>query len=542
MQNPPADLPDNIAELKAIIARQADDFMVVQRSLADELTASRQELAAARSGLQVKALEIEKLKLQIARLRKMAFGKSSEKIHREIAQLELSLEELESEVPADLDDTTDQNHDDASSPVDDETAKPEKRKRRALPDHLPREDVRHEPQGDCRQCGGSLKQVGEDVTEILDYVPGHFKVIRHVRPALSCRSCESMVQLPMPSLPVERGMPSANLLAHVLVSKYADHLPLYRQSGIYARDGMELPRSLLANWVGKCSTLMQPLIGAVERHVLAGSHIHADDTPVPVLDPGRGKTKQGRLWIYLRDERPHGSDIPPAALYRYTPDRKGLHPQTVLKNFTGHLHADGYAGFNKLYGSGNQPVREVACWAHVRRKIHDVYEKTGSKLAKDALDHIGRLFDIERQIMNKPPDDRLAVRQVHSLRQLAETKTCFEHSLRRIPGKSDLAGAFRYALTRWDALICYAYDGRCEISNNAAERAIRPLAIGRRNWMFAGSDAGGDRAAAIYSLIETAKMQELDPRKYLAVVLDRIADHPINKIDELLPWNIDLLA
>jgi transposase len=371
MQNPPADLPDNIAELKAIIARQADEFMAVRHSLADELTASRQELAAARSGLQLRALEIEKLKLTIARLRKMAFGKSSEKIHREIAQLELSLEELESEVPTDFDD-------DAGSPVNDEMAKPEKRKRRALPDHLPREEVRHEPQGNCAQCGGTLKQVGEDVTEILDYVPGHFKVIRHVRPALSCRSCESMVQSPMPSLPIERGMPSANLLAHVLVSKYADHLPLYRQSGIYARDGMELPRSLLANWVGKCANLMQPLIDAIERHVLAGSHLHADDTPVPVLDPGRGKTRQGRLWIYLRDERPHGSDMPPAALYRYSPDRKGLYPQTVLKDFTGHLHADGYAGFNKLYGPGNQLVREVACWAHVRHKIYDVYEKTVS--------------------------------------------------------------------------------------------------------------------------------------------------------------------
>ena len=537
MQNPPADLPDSIEELKAIIVRQADAFMVARQ----ELSSARSELSAAKSGLQLKALEIEKLKLTIARLRKVAFGKSSEKIHREIAQLELSLEELESEASGD-DDPIALDHPDASASITGETSLPEKRKRRALPDHLPREEVRHEPQGDCTQCGGTLKQVGEDITEILDYVPGHFKVIRHVRPSLSCRSCESMVQRPMPSLPVERGMPSAHLLAHVLVSKYADHLPLYRQSGIYARDGMELPRSLLANWVGKCSSLMQPLIDAIERHVLAGSYLHADDTPVPVLDPGRGKTRQGRLWIYLRDERPHGSDIPPAALYRYSPDRKGLHPQTVLKDFTGHLHADGYAGFNKLYGPGNQPVREVACWAHVRRKIHDVYEKTGSKLAKEALDHIGHLFDIERQIINKPPDDRLAVRQAHSLKQLDETKTCFEHSLRRIPGKSDLAGAFRYALTRWDALTCYAYDGRCEISNNAAERAIRPLAVGRRNWLFAGSDTGGDRAAAIYSLIETAKMQELDPRKYLAVALDRIADHPINRIDDLLPWNIDFQA
>ena len=302
MQTPPADLPDNIAELKAIIARQADEFMAVQS-----------ELSAAKSGLQVKALEIEKLKLTLSRLRKMAFGKSSEKIHREIAQLELSLEELESEVPADLDDTADPDHDDACSPVATETAKPEKRKRRAIPDHLPREEVRHEPQSDCRQCGGSLKQVGEDITEILDYVPGHFKVIRHVRPALSCRTCEGMVQLPMPSLPIERGMPSANLLAHVLVSKYADHLPLYRQSGIYAREGMELPRSLLASWVGKCSSLMAPLIDAVERHVLTGSHIHADDTPVPVLDPGRGKPgRVGYGFIFAMK-------APMAATYRQPP-------------------------------------------------------------------------------------------------------------------------------------------------------------------------------------------------------------------------------
>lgn len=534
MQKPPSDLPDDIAELKAIIARQADDFMAAQ-----------QELSAAKSGLQVKTLEIEKLKVQIARLRKAAFGKSSEKIHREIAQLELSLEELESDAPAGMDDDPGPDDDDAGSPVDGEAAKPVRRKRRALPEHLPREAVRHDPEGDCAQCGGSLKQVGEDVTEILDYMPGHFKVIRHVRPSLSCRACESMVQKPMPSLPVARGMPSANLLAHVLVSKYGDHLPLYRQSDIYARDGMELPRSLLAGWVGKCSSLMQPLVDAVERHVLAGSHIHADDTPVPVLDPGRGKTRQGRLWVYLRDERPHGGDAPPATLYRYTPDRKGLHPQTVLKDFAGHLHADGYSGFNKLYEAAipdGARIWEVACWAHVRRKVHDVHQATGSKLAGEALDHIGLLFDIEREIRHRPPDERLAVRQARSLPQLDKTKAFFEGALCKIPGKSALAAALRYALSRWAALTRYAHDGKCEISNNAAERAIRPLAIGRKNWLFAGSDAGGDRAAAIYSLIETAKMQNLDPRRYLAAVLDRIADHPINRIDELLPWNIDCQA
>ncbi|WP_413207754.1 IS66 family transposase [Rhodospirillum sp. A1_3_36] len=512
MLESPSDLPDDIASLRAIIAAQAAE-------------------------LKDRTLEVERLKIQLARLKRMAFGRSSEKITRDIEQLELALEDLEAEAA----DASPEEEAGSTAPETDGETVPAKtrRPRRVLPEDLPREEIRHEPDGTCAQCGGAMRQVSEDVTEILDYVPGHFRVIRHVRPALSCRTCESMVQAPMPSLPVYRGLPSPGLLAQVLVSKYCDHLPLYRQSQIHAREGLTLERSLLAGWVGQSASLMAPLVDAIGRHVLAGDHIHADDTPIPVLAPGTGKTRQARQWVYLRDERPHGGPAPPAVLYRYTPDRKGEHPQGELKDFRGCLHADGYPGFNKLYepdAEGNAPVREVACWAHVRRKIHDVHAATSSPLARDGLERIGKLFDVERAVMGKPPDIRRATRQEKSLPLLEDLRVFFETSLRRLPGKGKLAEAMRYALNRWEALIRHAEDGRCEISNNAAERAIRPLTLGRKNWLFAGSDAGGHRAAALYSLIETAKLNGIEPRAYLTTVLDLIADHPINRIDDLLPW------
>jgi len=521
-----SELPDDVDALRAIIEAQA------------------KELAAAKAGLQVKTLEIEKMKVQLARLQRMSFGRSSEKIAREIEQLELALEELEAEAPdVGAPDAMDDGADDEAAAADTASAERQNQSRRRLPEGLPRHEVRHDPADDCPQCGGTMRTVGEDVTEILDYVPGRFRVIRHVRPALSCRSCESMAQEPMPSLPIERGLPSPGLLAHVLVSKYCDHLPLYRQSRMYAREGIRLERALLVGWVGKSAALVAPLVEAIERHVLAGGHLHADDTPVAVLRPGTGKTKQARQWVYLRDERPHAGPAPPAVFYRYTPDRKGAHPQTVLRDFRGVLHADGYAGFNKLYeaAEGAPPaVQEVACWAHVRRKIHDVHVATKAPIAAQALGLIGPLFDIERQIVGKPSEDRRAVRQTHSHPRLADLHAFFEASLCKLPGKGDLAAAMRYALGRWPALTRYANDGRCEISNNAAERAIRPLALGRKNWLFAGSDAGGERAAAIYTLIETAKMNGLNPQAYLTEVLTRIAGHPINRIDDLLPWNIGL--
>jgi transposase len=499
------------------------------------------ELAAAKAGLVSKALEIEKLKVQLARLRRQQFGRSSEKIDRIIEQLELMLDELETEAAVGPMTVT------VAAPVTDENDSAAVRRkspgRRPLPEHLPRREIVHTPECTCPACGGALRKVGEDISEVLDYIPGRFEVIRHIRPALSCRRCESMVQMPMPSLPVERGRPSAGLLAHILVSKYCDHLPLYRQAGIYAREGVDLDRAVMANWVGKSVWIAAPLVEAISDHVMAATALHGDDTPVPVLAPGAGKTKTGRLWVYLRDERPYAGPAPSAVIYRYSPDRKGEQPQRHLARFRGFLHADGYAGFGALYqadGSKPAPVTEVFCWAHVRRKFHDLH-LAGSPLAQDALNRIGRLFDIERAANGLPPDVRQRIRQSGALPVIEELATFLDATLPRLSGKSDLAIAIRYARSRWAALTRYLADGRLEISNNAAERAIRPLTLGRKNWLFAGSDTGGERAAAMYTLIETAKLNGLDPEAYLRDVFGRIADYPINRIAELLPWNIDQL-
>ena len=476
------------------------------------------------SEVKAKGLKIAQLEVRIAELKRLQFGQSSEKLAHEIEQLELELDEL---------------HEDEAAQAAERPAAVQaligKPARRPLPPHLPREDEVHEPSCTCPNCGGQMRKLGEDVTEVLEYVPASFKVIRHVRPKLSCRVCETIVQAPMPSLPIERGRPGPGLLAHVLVAKYADHLPLYRQSGIYAREGVDLERSTLADWVGRSAALLDPLVAALRKDILASDLLHGDDTPVPVLAPGRGSTKTGRLWAYVRDERPHGGQRPAAAVYFYSPDRKGEHPQAHLKSFKGVLHADGYAGFNAIFEKAN--VIEAACWAHVRRKFFDVHAANGSPIAAEALDRIGAFYGIEANIRGKPPDERQRCREQQSLPLLAGLKAWLEAALPKLSGKSDLAAAMRYALNRWDALTRYAHDGRIEIDNNAAERSIRGIALGRKNYLFAGSDKGGERAAAIYSLIETAKLNGLDPEAYLRDVLARIADHKINRIAELLPWN-----
>jgi transposase len=402
---------------------------------------------------------------------------------------------------------------------------------------LPREEQVHQPTCDCPQCGGELKVLGEDVSEVLEYVPSRFKVIRHVRPKLACASCQTIVQVPAPTRPIARGLAGPGLLAHVLVAKYADHLPLYRQSEIYAREGVDLDRSTLADWVGGASALLEPLVEAVGRHVLAAHKLHADDTPVPVLCPGRGTTKTGRLWTYVRDDRPAGSADPPAVLFRYSPDRKGDRPRQHLSAFRGVLQADGYAGFDRLYG---QTIQEAACWAHVRRKFYDLHVAQASPLAEAALDQIAALYAIEAEIRGRAPDERAAVRQARAGPLLTALHEWMHKALGSISKKSELAVAIRYALSRWVALTRYRDDGRLEIDNNAAERALRACALGRKNWLFAGADAGGERAAAIYTLLGTAKLNGLDPEGYLRHVLDRIAEHPINRIDDLLPWNVAL--
>jgi transposase len=501
------------------LSEPLSDVGILQRLLVQRDT----EIARQSAELLARDLLIEKLKLQLANLRRHRFGSKSEALDQIIDQLELALEEAEIAASGKRHDTPSVEPEPKGQP-----------KRKPLPDHLPREDVVLSPGEACEQCGGTLRKIGEDVSETLEYVPGRFKVIRTVRPKLSCRCCETIHQASAPSMPIERGRPGPGLLAHVVVSKYADHLPLYRQSQIYRREGVHLERSTLSDWVGRSASLLEPLADAIGAHVLAGAAIHADDTPVNVLAPGTGKTKTGRLWVYLRDERDWSGDAPPAAFYRFTPDRKGRWPRDHLKNFKGWLHADGYAGFEELYRSGN--IKEVACLAHIRRKFFDIHAAQGSGIAKEALERIAELYQIEATIRGDPPDRRKAVRQEHATLLIDELETWLHAQLTQISGKSALAGAIRYGSTRLKRLRPYLEDGRLSIDNNAAERGMRSIAVGRKNYLFMGSDKGGKSAAIAYTLIETAKLNGIDPQAWLTDVLGCIADHKINRVDELLPW------
>jgi transposase len=469
-------------------------------------------------------LELEKLRFEIACLKRAKFGRSSEQLDGQILQMQLSIEDLEASLAAKPQELRPAPKEPAHKPV-----------RRPLPERLPREHIVHQNPCACPSCGGELRALGEDVSEVLEYVPSHFKVIRHVRPKLSCGACQKIVQPAAASRPIERGIAGPGLLAHVLVSKYCDHLPLYRQSQIFAREGIELERSTLADWVGAASALLEPLVNTIGRYVLSNYKIHGDDTPVPVLCPGRRTTKEGRLWTYVRDDRPAGSTDPPAVLFRYSPDRKGERPRAHLASFIGVLQADAYAGFDRLYG---KKIEEAACWAHVRRKFYDIHVSLASPIALEALERIGRLYKIEEQIRGRPPDERQAVRQAQAGPELASLHEWLCKTVSTLSKKSELAQAIRYALSNWVALTRYRDDGRLEADNNAAERALRAVALGRKNWLFAGSDDGGERAAAIYTLIGTAKLNELNPEVYLRHLLEHIADHPINRLDELLPWNL----
>ena len=533
-------LPNDMEEMKRLLLAQAANL----EKLTTDLAAASAELAAARAGLMSYAIEIEKLKFQLARLRRHKYGSSSERIEREIAQLELRLEELEAtKAEAEAKGEAAAPATPAIPTTTDTGPAKTKKPRRQFPEKLPRTTVVHEPQA-CPTpgCDGALRKVGEDVTEVLKYIPGRFEVERHVRPAMSCRKCETMVQAPMPALPIPRGEADASVLAHVATAKYCDHIPLYRQSEIYARDGIDLDRSLLADWNGKSAWLLEPLAEKMGEHVMAGRVIHADDTPVNVLAPGHGKTKTGRFWAYLRDERPHLGSAPPAVVFYYTPNRKGEHCRAHLASFTGHLHADGYSGFSQLYHRDEDakpgPITEVACWSHARRLFFDVYESNGSPIAKEALERIGVLFDIERPIAGQTPDVRQQVRAQLAKPRLDELATWLDQQLQRIPGRSELAKAIRYARSRWIALTRYLEDGRLEISNNAVENALRCIGVGRKNWLFAGSDSGGRRAAIFYTIIRTCVLNDIEPEAYLRDVLARIGEYPINRLHELLPWNI----
>jgi transposase len=523
-----SDLPDDIAVLRRMLAEK------------EALLADRDRTIVVRDAeLHAKTLQIEHLKAQLAVLKRARFGRSSEKLDREIEQLEFLLGDLEEGI-AEGNARAERARNEPATTRPPADRKPHGRK--PLPEHLPRERVVHAPPAACTSCGGTaLRLIGEDVTEVLEYIPSSFKVVQQARPKVSCRACDTILQAPLPSLPIEKGRPGPALLAHVIVAKYADALPLHRQSVIYARQGVDLDRSTMADWVGSMTALVMPLVERIRDYVLAGPVLHSDDTPVPVLAPGRGQTKTGRLWVALRDERPWSGAAPPAAFYCYSPDRKSEHAEALLGKCRGFLHADAYAGFRGLYEpdpkTGAPKLIEVACWSHARRKIYDVHVETASVLAREALERIGELYAIEAAMNGRPPEQRLALRRAEAVPRLAELNAFLESALNQISGKSKLARAIRYSLSRWAALTRYTTDGRLEICNNAAERAIRPLALGRKNYLFAGSDLGGVRAAAMYTLIETAKLNGLDPEAYLRDVFARIADHPINRISELLPWH-----
>ncbi len=496
------------------------------------LLAERAARWAAQAEAQARALEIEKLKFAIARLRHERFGASSERAARLIDQLELQLADLEetaaeSEVAAEA----------AGAAVAIHGFARRKPARRPLPDHLLRDRVVYPAPSACPCCGGVLRKLGEDVTESLEHVPGHWKVVQHVREKFSCRSCEAIAQPPAPSHPIARGRAGPGLLAHVLFSKYGLHLPLNRQSAAYAREGIDLDVSTLADWVGATATTLMPLIEAIRAHVVAAERIHADDTTVPVL--AKGKTHTGRLWTYVRDDRPFGGRARPAALFVYSRDRSGEHPQQHRAAWSGILQADAYAGFNRLYEAGRKPgpIIEAACWSHARRKLYELAQLKQAPIAIEAVKRIDALFAIEREINGVSPERRVAVRDHRSRPLVAALQAYLREQRARLSGKSDTGKAIDYSLKRWPALTRFLDDGRLCLSNNAAERALRGVAVGRHNWTFAGSDEGGRRAAAIYTLIETAKLNGIDPRAWLADVLARLPDHPAKRIADLLPWN-----
>nr|WP_213393900.1 IS66 family transposase [Yoonia sp.] len=524
-----ASLPNDPAALKAMIASlQAENGKILATLRAHDLL-------------------VQALRMRIAKLKKQKFGSSSEKIEREIEQLELALEDLKVAL-AEADDTSPDEDEapGAEDQTDTSPAEPKQRRRPKVSPGTPRERRELDPGHDCPDCGGQLRIVGEDVSELLDMIAAQLKVIEIVRIKKSCRRCEKIVQEPAPSRPIPRSMAGPSLLAFILVSKFDDHLPLYRLHEIFARMGADIPDTTMVDWCGRAMQTLAPLIQRIEAAVMTSDLLHADDTPIRVLDRSRrdkglGKgVKKGRIWAYVRDQRPWAGAAPPGAVYQFAPDWKEEHVLSHLQKASGILQADGYKGYTKLYTpdlDGKRQFQEAACWAHLRRDFHDVWTSTQSEIAREALDRIGALYDIERKINGQPAAVRKAVRQDKSKAKVEAFRVWADKQLTRIPGKGDLAKAFRYGLSRWESFTLFLEDGRVAIDNNAAERALRPIGVGRRNWLFAGSDAGGETLARAMTIIETAKMNGLDPQAYLADILDRINDHMNPRLDELLPWN-----
>ena len=533
----PETLPDDIAVLQAAL--------IAERARAARVEA---ELAIAKAKVSEDEALIAYQRLQIAKLTRQLYGQRSERTVRLLDQMELAFEELESSASED-----EIAAERAVAKTTNVAAFTRKRPaRQPFPAHLPRERVVEPAPTACLCCGSArLRKLGEDITETLEVIPRRWKVIRHVREKFTCRDCEKISQAPAPFHVIARGWAGPSLLAMILFEKFGQHQPLNRQAERYTREGVPLSLSTLADQVGSCCAVLTQLLRRVEAHVFAAERLHGDDTTVPVL--AKGKTDTGRLWTYVRDDRPFGGQGPAAAMFYYSRDRRGEHPQAHLADYAGILQADAFSGYNKLYEMDRKPGSIVAagCWAHARRPffvLADIAANARRKaqgkttavispLALEAIRRIDALFDIERSINGESAERRRAVRQELSAPLIADLEVWLREQRAKLSRGNDLAKAMDYLLKRWPAFTRFLEDGRICLSNNAAERAMRGVALGRRSWLFAGSDRGGQRAAAIYSLIVTAKLNDVDPQAWLADVLARIAGHPAHRIDELLPWN-----
>jgi transposase len=509
--------------------------------LPDDKDALKAALIEARAKLSGAEAMIEHLALVISRMKREMFGPRSERSQRLMDQLELQLEELAAGLG-----------EDAAAPAAAGVAVQgftrRKATRRDFPDDLPRRRIVHPMPAACPCCGGDrLSKIGEDVTETLDVVPRKWFVTEHVREKFSCRSCETIMQPPAPFHAIARGFAGPSLLAMILVEKYANHQPLNRQSEQYAREGIELSVSTMADHVGACAAVLMPLYELIRAHVFAAERIHGDDTTVPVL--AKVKTRTGRLWTYVRDDQPFGGAAAPAAVYFYSPDRGGAHPERHLAGYAGILQADAYAGFNTVYKPDRKPapIIEAACWAHARRKFFELADiasmargKTKpviSPIAFEAVQKIDAIFVLEHSINGSPPQERLTARRSDIAPLVNGLVDWMRQQRAKLSRHNDVAKAMDYMLKRIDAFTRFLDDGRICLSNNAAERALRGIALGRKSWLFAGSDRGGERAAVMFTLIQTCKLNNVDPQAWLADVLARIADHNIHSLDQLLPWN-----
>jgi transposase len=530
-------LPDDIAALKAAL--------MIERAKALEVAA---ELAVARAKASEDMALIAQQKLRIAKLERQVYGQRSERSARLIDQLALAFEELEASTTED--ELAAEKAVAKTTTVAGFTRKhPE---RNTFPDHLPRERVVIDPPAACECCGGHrLRKLGEDVTQTLESLPRRWKVIETVREKFTCRDCEKITQAPAPFHVIARGWAGPSLLAMITFEKFGQHQPLNRQAERYALEGVPVALSTMADAVGSVCAALDPIRRLVEAHVMAAERLHGDDTTVPVL--AKGKTDTGRCWIYLRDDKPFGGAGPPAAIFYYSRDRKGEHPQAHLAGYSGILQADAYDGYSKLYLTDRKPglIREAACWVHARRPFFamaDIEENARRKaagkreiplspIAIEIVRRIDALFEVERSINGKSAGERLAVRQILSRPLADDLQAYMREQAARLSRGHDLVKAIQYILKRWPAFTLFLEDGRVCLSNNAAERGLRGIALGRKSWLFCGSDRGGQRAAAMYSLIMTAKMNNVDPQAWLADVLTRIAAHPAHRLDELLPWN-----